>query len=156
MPGGEASAGNFSRIFASPILRAQQTAEIISSSLGLEVVHDERLRELGLGPYSGKPIGEYDGARPSMRDWISGAKTTANTESYADLKKRTSEFLDELVRAHALLEPLGLLLVDAEQAGELHHEVGEAPGVVIEHGDVAARHVGDLLIHRLFARASLD
>ncbi len=60
---------------------------------------------------------------------------------------------------HALLEPLGgVLLVDAEQVAELGDEIGVAPGVVVEDGDVAAGHVGDVdavpLAHQADDRAA--
>ncbi|MEK7212000.1 MAG: class I tRNA ligase family protein, partial [Patescibacteria group bacterium] len=87
-------------IFSSPVLRAKQTAEIISSALDLEINFDERLRELGLGPYSGRPVSEYAKARFSMEAWIKDGKTVPQTESYEELKKRTSEFLRELVQTH--------------------------------------------------------
>ena len=43
--------------------------------------------------------------------------------------------------------------VDAEQAVELDHEVGEPPGVVVEDGDVAAGHVGDVDVVPLLDQA---
>lgn len=45
-------------IVSSPILRAKQTAEIISKLLRLEYSVDDRLREIGFGKFNGKSISE--------------------------------------------------------------------------------------------------
>ena len=39
--------------------------------------------------------------------------------------------------------------VQVKQAVELHGKVSEAPGIVIENGDVPARHVGDVNVMSL-------
>ena len=54
---------------------------------------------------------------------------------------------------HPLLDALGVLLVDVEEPVELDDEIGEAPGVVIEDGDVAAGHVGDVDLVALLDQA---
>lgn len=43
-------------IISSPILRARETAEIISSITGKEIVIDNRLREIGLGKFNNTPF----------------------------------------------------------------------------------------------------
>ena len=45
---------------------------------------------------------------------------------------------------HLPFDVLRVIDVDAEAAIELRHQVGDPPGIVIEHGDIAARHVGDV------------
>ena len=59
---------------------------------------------------------------------------------------------------NAPLDRLGLLAVDLEHLVEFGHEVGEAPGVVVEDRDVAAGHVGDVdlvaLLHQADQRAA--
>lgn len=55
------------RIVVSPLLRAQETAEILSSKLGIkDIVVDERLREINVGIFEGKKLEEFwnqDGLR---------------------------------------------------------------------------------------------
>src|SRR3989338_7604758 len=46
-------------IFASPLLRTRETAEIISLKIGLPVIFDGRLCELGNGIFNNRPIREF-------------------------------------------------------------------------------------------------
>lgn len=46
-------------IVASPFLRTQETAHIISTILGISVVTEERIREYDLGIFDGQPASEY-------------------------------------------------------------------------------------------------
>ncbi|BAB59400.1 phosphoglycerate mutase [Thermoplasma volcanium GSS1] len=46
-------------VYSSPINRARETAEIIASSFGKEVVIDDRLREIGLGKASGRRASDF-------------------------------------------------------------------------------------------------
>jgi isoleucyl-tRNA synthetase len=46
-------------IIASPFLRAQETAHIVSSMLSLPVITEEKIREYDMGIFSGKPAHEY-------------------------------------------------------------------------------------------------
>jgi len=48
------AAVNPDAIFSSPLRRTKETAEIISSAMGLKVEFDERLREAGWGEFNGK------------------------------------------------------------------------------------------------------
>ena len=46
-------------IFASPILRTQQTAAIIAEATGAPVIIDERLRETDFGVWDGRQVDEF-------------------------------------------------------------------------------------------------
>jgi len=46
-------------IIASPFLRTQETAHIVSSMLGIPIVTDEKIREYDLGDFDGRPATEY-------------------------------------------------------------------------------------------------
>jgi isoleucyl-tRNA synthetase len=50
---------NIDMIFASPVVRGMETAEIVARELGLPVSFDERLREYDMGIYDGKSREEY-------------------------------------------------------------------------------------------------
>jgi isoleucyl-tRNA synthetase len=84
-------------IYASPFLRTKETAEIMADALGIErssIIFDERLRELGLGLFSGKPYAEFLAYRaehpPDPTESMMGG------ESYADVKHRFGEFIYEI------------------------------------------------------------
>lgn len=47
------------RTVASPFLRTQQTAELVTSSCGMAYETDPRLEEWRVGPYLGKPLAEF-------------------------------------------------------------------------------------------------
>jgi isoleucyl-tRNA synthetase len=55
-------------IVSSPLLRAKDTAEFISSELGLPVVFDLRLREIDFGVINGKSVDDYQKLKRSDYD----------------------------------------------------------------------------------------
>ena len=61
-------------IYASPLLRTKQSAEIISQKLKLPVIYDDRLLEHDHGKYTGVKIEEYK----KMEYWRDGAETLEN------------------------------------------------------------------------------
>ncbi|MDP2594154.1 MAG: class I tRNA ligase family protein [bacterium] len=86
------------KIYASPLLRARQTAEIVAQALGISldaILYDERIRELGFGEFDGKTaLEEFLAYRAShgFADPIPGG------ESYLDAKRRFGSFIYELER----------------------------------------------------------
>ena len=104
--------GKVDRIFASPLLRCRETAEIVRSVLGLsdeQVVVDRRLREIDAGGFAGGPISAYrdyfakepdpELARFTKRPIPDRSGQTA--ETLRDVRRRVGEFLYEVDRAHA-------------------------------------------------------
>lgn len=77
-------------IFASPLLRTQQSAEIISEKLRLPIIYDDRLLEHDHGKYTGVKIEEFK----RMEYWRDGAETL---EHCGD---RVLDFLDEIKSQH--------------------------------------------------------
>ncbi|KND51149.1 MAG: isoleucyl-tRNA synthetase [Parcubacteria bacterium C7867-001] len=83
------------KIFASPIERTRQTAEIMTENLGLDasnIIYDDRLRELRFGDLNRGPF-------ETFLAWRKGSSFTdrmPNGESYFDAKQRFGEFLYEL------------------------------------------------------------
>lgn len=51
---------NIDLIFCSTLLRAKQTAKIVSEVLGKDVIYDERLVDMKMGEFFGKPCSMYD------------------------------------------------------------------------------------------------
>jgi len=89
-------------LFASPLDRTRQTAEIISRHLDLPIVHDERLKEWDSGDWSGWLYAEIERQWPS--EWQAWRADPfhyrgPNCENYLDMIARSRPFLDEL-RGH--------------------------------------------------------
>ncbi|MBW2428780.1 MAG: histidine phosphatase family protein, partial [Deltaproteobacteria bacterium] len=66
------------RAICSPLIRAQQTAQPIAETFGLDVATDERITEQDLGVFSGKSYAELDDRPDYMHErskrwkWIPG------------------------------------------------------------------------------------
>jgi alpha-ribazole phosphatase len=86
-----AAGGNIARIVSSSADRCRQIAVSLAARLGLEVHEDQRIAELSMGDWEGKPwnwIEEHDGER--LRLWMEQWQTAAppGGESLADLEAR--------------------------------------------------------------------
>lgn len=89
-------------VVASPRLRTVQTAEPIARHGGLEVVTDERLRELDFGELEGLTYEEVERTRPELyRRWMETPTEVEfpDGESYPLLAARVRRAVDELVAA---------------------------------------------------------
>ncbi|MDB4991874.1 MAG: Isoleucyl-tRNA synthetase, isoleucyl-tRNA synthetase, partial [Parcubacteria group bacterium] len=85
------------RIFASPFVRAQETAKLVARELGLaesDITTDTRLGELNFGDFSGLPAEEFIAYRKAHN--YSFSDPMPNGESYADAKRRFGSFLYEI------------------------------------------------------------
>lgn len=90
-------------LFASPLDRTRQTAEIINRHLDLPIVHDDRLKEWDSGDWSGWLYAEIEQQWP--REWQAWRADPfyyrgPNCENYPDMMARSGPFLEEL-RTHA-------------------------------------------------------
>lgn len=84
-------------IYTSPLMRAHETAEIMADALGISrsaIIVDERLRELDLGAFSGKPFAEFAAYRDTAA--VNFTEPFPGGASYADAKRRFGEFLYEV------------------------------------------------------------
>ncbi|MBU1159872.1 class I tRNA ligase family protein, partial [Patescibacteria group bacterium] len=81
-------------IFSSPLLRTKETAEIISKKLGIEIIFDERIRELDLGEMNGRSGDDLAAIHPTRQSRLK--KTKMGVESGEHLKTRMENFLDEI------------------------------------------------------------
>ncbi len=89
------------KIYASPLLRTRQTAELIAEGLSIpknRITYDERLRELNFGDFNGKyKKDSYE----SFLDWKrlhSYTDSIPGGESYLDVKRRFGSFMYEVER----------------------------------------------------------
>lgn len=85
-------------IISSPFARTRETALFMKEKLGLDdkaVVFDERLREINVGDFDGKPWEEYHKyVLDRSFGWFN--QKIPNGESFQDVAQRTGEFLYEL------------------------------------------------------------
>ena len=99
-------------IFASDVLRAKQTAEIVAKALGIEIIFDERLREINFGSFNGKNLKELeelaglklhgfaDGIE-NLKRWVKPGGNfpgygVAGGEDYSLVQKRVFGFLQNI------------------------------------------------------------
>ncbi|HPN54689.1 MAG TPA: class I tRNA ligase family protein [Candidatus Moranbacteria bacterium] len=81
-------------ILASPLERTTQTAEIISKAIGVEIIFDERLREIEVGNFEGRSWDEYLKLYPHS---LNPNRTDENgIEGIEDVQDRLNSFLDEI------------------------------------------------------------
>ena len=83
----------FDVIFASPLMRTMQTANIINKYHGVKIVKDERLIEIDQGIFSGKSKNEISEEEKKLK--FARAKE-CGMESYQSVYERIMNFVDEL------------------------------------------------------------
>ncbi len=82
----------FSEAYASPVLRARQTAEILRMKRKLDIKIDERLRERGMGEMEGKPAHKGNWIIPMLRK----REYSMGVESFDSISERAYSFLEGL------------------------------------------------------------
>ena len=87
-------------IYASPMLRARETAEIVQQALDLPIYYDDRLLERGFGTLEGTPIERFRGSGTSNRWLDEHVVGQHGGEPYANLEKRIRSFLDDIAAKH--------------------------------------------------------
>ena len=88
---------NIDQIIASPMLRAMQTAQIISDEIDVQIIFDERLREWDYGDYEGMNR-HTEGFYENKREF--GVKMGEKGESLLQLTHRVYSFLDEIIKKY--------------------------------------------------------
>jgi 2,3-bisphosphoglycerate-dependent phosphoglycerate mutase len=77
-------------IWASDLLRARQTAEIISSIVGAPVTYDPGLREVDSGHLDGFRLEELEREHPTFLPWVASGFRQGFAEASGYLKARTA------------------------------------------------------------------
>jgi isoleucyl-tRNA synthetase len=98
--GEELADKKITRIYASPLTRGRQTAEIVAQTLGLPldaVVYDDRLREFHFGEFDGQPINAF----LEFYKTHAYADAVPGGESYQQVENRFGDFIYQLEREHA-------------------------------------------------------
>lgn len=130
-------------IYASPILRAQQTASIVADRLGLSVVTSAALREFDCGAMEGRGDGEAWAAHQAVTDaWDTlmdfDRRIEPDGESFNDMRARFLPFINRLVIEHnnsagdvllishgaVLIHMLPLVLTNVDRAFTQTHSLG--------------------------------
>ncbi len=89
-------------LFASPLRRAQETAEIIAARLGLKVHLDPRLKEIHVGIFQDQLRTDLERSHPEiLREWISGRPDFAipGGESRMQLAQRGRAAFEAIFRS---------------------------------------------------------
>ncbi len=81
-------------VFASDVLRTKETAQIVSKILGIKKINfDNRLREMQVANFSGRPVKEYHDKFPTYEDKF--LKRPEGGESLSDLRTRLWDFIKD-------------------------------------------------------------
>jgi broad specificity phosphatase PhoE len=94
-----AAAHGFATLWSSTLLRARETAQIVSAKLGLEPKEDARLVETNAGNWTDRPFSEVQAEAPDLfAKFIAGDPSFAfpGGESFAEQEERVGEALDEI------------------------------------------------------------
>ena len=88
--------------YASALTRAAQTAAILRGGRNARLLTDDRINEFNFGEWEGKTARELIQAKePSYRKWRGGDWVTPpGGESLRTFKKRTGDFLAEILKQH--------------------------------------------------------
>jgi broad specificity phosphatase PhoE len=96
-----AAAHGFKALWCSTLLRARETAEIVSARIGLEPKEDARLMETDAGDWTDLPFGEVQAQAPELfAKFIAGDPTFAfpGGESFAQQEIRVGAALEGIER----------------------------------------------------------
>ncbi|PZG87942.1 bifunctional RNase H/acid phosphatase [Streptomyces sp. NTH33] len=96
--------GTIQAVVSSPLTRTRQTAAVVATRLGLDVIVEEGLRETHFGAWEGLTFGEVSERYPDdLNAWLTSphAEPTGGGESFATTATRIAATRDRLVAAHA-------------------------------------------------------
>ncbi len=85
-------------VYASPILRTKETAEMAAKELGFKVHFDDRLQEIHLGEFRGRPPKDYHARFLTIASKFN--ERPKDGESLRDLRARVIAFMQEVEAKH--------------------------------------------------------
>ena len=94
---------NISAIYSSPIERAKNTAEIVGKHNSIDVRTDDRLIELDMGKFTGKPYDEIFSSHGNVfMKFYRGELEIAHNgvETFEEVKKRIRDMVDHVIDNH--------------------------------------------------------
>ena len=104
-------------IFASPLVRTKETADIVADELNIEkenIIYDERIREQDFGDLDGKDHTSYSKMVSSLKEEFTTA--APNGENILQVKNRMMDFLSEVDKKY---ENKNILIVTHEHSAWL-------------------------------------
>jgi broad specificity phosphatase PhoE len=127
-------------IYASDLLRAHHTAEIVAAPIGADVAVDPRLRERSAGDWEGRTRAEIDEGWPG---YLESGRRPAGYEADESVLVRVLEALGEMAEAHdgdVLVVTHGGVVRTLER-----HLGGDADGLIPNLGGRWVHHDGDTM-----------
>ncbi|HWR24246.1 MAG TPA: histidine phosphatase family protein [Feifaniaceae bacterium] len=118
-------------VYASPLLRARQTAEAVAGPHGLPVIEHPLLVERDFGIWEGEEFSALANKYPdALRLWREDpvACTPENAESLTDVLHRCTAFLEELRARHGEEETVLVVSHSIPLRLMVAHLIGLAPG----------------------------
>ena len=94
---------NITTIYSSPIERAKNTAEIVGKHNSIDVRIDDRLIELDMGKFTGKPYDEIFSSHGNVfMKFYRGELEIAHNgvETFEEVKKRIRDMVDHVIDNH--------------------------------------------------------
>ena len=94
---------NISAIYSSPIERAKNTAEIVGKHNSIDVRIDDRLIEIDMGKFTGRPYDEIFSSHGNVfMKFYNGELEIAHNgvETFAEVKKRILGMVDHVIENH--------------------------------------------------------
>ena len=94
---------NISKIYTSPVERAQKTAEIVAKHNSIHYTIDNRLIEIDMGKFTGKPYDEIIASNGNVfLKFYQGETEIAHNgvETFAEVKKRVLDIIDFVIKEH--------------------------------------------------------
>ncbi len=126
-------------VYASPLLRALETAEIVAARLGLEVETVDGLREVDVGSWSGLTRTEVEQRHPDgFRRWLALDHGWEDGESYEELGRRVLASLRELAERHP-----GQRVLVVSHGGPMRSAMASAAEVSYADARRIGTHVGN-------------
>jgi len=126
--------GFFDKIYSSDLIRATETARIVSSEFdNIEVIFDNRLREFDLGIFSNRATASLTQEEKDLIDntYINHDFQIPEGESLNNMKKRISEALNSIINQ---IDSKSTILI-VGHGGTLYHILHHILGVFPETDD---------------------
>ncbi len=89
-------------IFASPVVRARESAELLAKQWGIspnDIIYDERLSEVNVGTFDGKPVSAYHQFYGEFS--VAYVKRPDGGENYTDVRVRVGRFIYDVDQRYA-------------------------------------------------------
>jgi alpha-ribazole phosphatase len=118
------------RIYSSPSRRCKELAEFLSKESNQTVEYSDLLMELNFGSWEGKLWNEIPRTESDywMKDFVN--QRTPNGESYLDLSKRISDFLDGILKTIPSNSKIGIVT----HAGAIRSFLCQLASIPLESG----------------------